>query len=288
MREMNNILHPTGIGDLTITSIDCGRSHNEHLAITISQEELVARYGGQRPENLQTMQRGEVIKYMTQATIACVKDIIACQGADGIIGAGGSGGTSLISAVMREAAPIGMPKLIVSTVASGDTSSILGETDITLMYSVVDIAGRNELLRNILSNAAGAILGMSRAYEKFLDREHRIMEKPQPVTRIGITMFGVTTQCVDQIVQYLNDNYYSSVETYIFHATGHGGKAMERLVEERRLDAVLDLTTTEICDHLSGGNMSAGPNRLEAALKAGIPYIISLGATDMVSHKILI
>jgi uncharacterized protein (UPF0261 family) len=176
--------------------------------------------------------------------------------------------------------PIGLPKLIASTVASGDTGPIVGETDITLMYSVVDIAGTNDLLRIILNNAAAAVVGMSSAYEQQLQHQQDQSKEARRL-RVGITMFGVTTPCVDKIREHLESNY--AVETYVFHATGHGGKAMERLVAEGRLDAVLDLTTTEICDFLMGGNMSAGPDRLEAALKAGIPTVISLGATDMVN-----
>jgi uncharacterized protein (UPF0261 family) len=193
---------------------------------------------------------------------------------DGIISAGGSGGTSLAAAVMRDALPIGFPKLIVSTIASGDTGPIVEETDITLMYSVVDIAGLNQVLRGVLNNAAAAIAGMACSYASL-----RAKEAATSKTRVGITMFGVTTPAVDVIRKHLEANY--DVETYVFHATGHGGKAMERLVREGALDAVLDLTTTEVCDHLTGGVMSAGEHRLEAAAQAGIPNIVSVGATDM-------
>ena len=270
---------------LQITLIDCGRSNtNHHPLITISHADLVTRYGPNEPRDLQTIQRGEVIKHMTLCATACIQDLIANTEIHGIISAGGSGGTSLVSAVMRDAAPLGMPKLIVSTVASGDTGPIVAECDITMMYSVVDIAGMNGMLRAVLSNAAGAMLGMSAAYERSLERARRRKnseESREDVTRVGITMFGVTTPCVEQIVKHLDAKY--SVEVFVFHATGHGGKAMERMIREGRLDAILDLTTTEICDHLFGGNMSAGPNRLEAALEAGIPNIVSIGATDMVN-----
>ncbi|CZR54197.1 related to UPF0261 domain protein [Phialocephala subalpina] len=275
-------LSTTTSSPLKITLIDCGRTNTQHEAITISQNDLVTRYGETEPKDLSKMQRGEIIKYMIHCCTGCVKDLIKDGPVHGILGAGGSGGTSLVSAVMRDAAPLGLPKLIVSTVASGDTGPIVGETDITLMNSVVDIAGSNELLLNVLSNAAGAMVGMSAAYERILEqRRKEVAQKAKRVTHIGITMFGVTTPCVNYITQHLTEKY--PVEIYIFHATGHGGKAMERLVEEGRLDAVLDLTTTEICDHLCGGNMSAGPRRLETALSAGIPNIISLGATDMVN-----
>lgn len=157
-----------------------------------------------------------------------------------------------------------------------------------MMYSVVDIAGSNDLLRNVLSNAAGAMVGMATAYENLLKMQNQAAatagtsaSAAATKKRVGITMFGVTTPCVDRIREHLEEKY--PVEVYVFHATGHGGRAMERLVEEGRLDAVLDITTTEICDLLMGGNMSAGPMRLDAALRAGLPNILSLGATDMVN-----
>lgn len=275
-----------------ITLVDCGRQRSPaDDRIDITHDALVSRWAPKDgcADNPASMSRGEAVKFMTECTRACVKDIWGSENGKGatlhgIISAGGSGGTSLASAVMREAIPIGVPKLIVSTIASGDTSSVVGETDITMMYSVVDIAGTNELLRTILSNAAGAIVGMAGAYEELRKQsaETSCIDATKPgKTKVGITMFGVTTPCVDKMRQHLEDNF--SVEVYVFHATGHGGKAMERLIEEGRLDAILDVTTTEICDHLMGGNMSAGSRRLETALKAGIPTIISLGATDMVN-----
>lgn len=173
---------------LKITFIDCGRSNTQHELITITQQDLVKRYGSHvSSEDAASLSRGELIKYMIQCSIACVKNIIATEEVHGILSAGGSGGTSLVAEVMREAAPLGMPKLVVSTVASGDTGPLVGECDITMMYSVVDIAGSNEMLRNVLSNAAGAILGMSTAYERTL--KHRVeKEGKSSVARIGITM----------------------------------------------------------------------------------------------------
>jgi uncharacterized protein (UPF0261 family) len=178
---------------------------------------------------------------------------------------------------MREILPIGFPKMIVSTVASGDTGPLVGETDIAMLYSVVDVAGLNQVLKDILSNAGAAIgaAAKSYAYRRNVTPEGTVGSKK----RIGITMFGVTTPGVDAIRKHLESRY--DVEIYVFHATGHGGKAMERLVRQGQLDAVLDLTTTEICDLLTGGVMSAGHDRLEAAAEAGIPNIVSLGATDM-------
>lgn len=269
-----------------VTLIDCGRIPSpKNDLISVRQEDLVEKWAPQdgRVSNLPSMSRGEAVRFMAECAKNCVKHIWMMGNTNatmphGILSAGGSGGTTLASTVMREAVPLGVPKFIASTIGSGDTGPIVGETDIAIMFSVVDIAGTNELLRTILSNAACAVVGMAAGYE----RSHGVTESGiVRKTRVGITMFGVTTPCVDNIREYLEEKY--SVEVFVFHATGHGGKAMERLVAEGRLDAILDITTTEICDHLMDGNMSAGPNRLETALKAGIPNLISLGATDMVN-----
>lgn len=269
-----------------ITLIDCGRGTSpKNDLIDIKHEDLIsASWAPQddRKAKLDSMPRGEVVQFMAECARRCVDNLWSTDNSSaphGIISAGGSGGTTLAAITMRSL-PIGVPKLIVSTIASGDTGPIIGETDISMMYSVVDIAGTNELLRSILGNAAGAIVGMASAYEDSHGR-HRKKAEGKMKTRVGITMFGVTTPCVDMARQHLENNY--DVKVFVFHATGHGGKAMERLIEEGRLDAVLDITTTEIADLLMGGNMSAGPDRMNAALRAGIPNIISLGATDMVN-----
>lgn len=268
-----------------MTLVDLGRSSTKHDAITVSQSTLTSQYAPSGTQDVSTLARGDVIKHM----ITCGSNWLRAafqkgqkdpsNAVHGIISAGGTGGTSLASGIMKDNLPIGFPKLIVSTAASGDTGPLVGETDITMTYSVVDIAGTNSLLKRILSNAAGAIVGMATAYEKSLS-ETANNSGPER-KKVGLTMFGVTTPCVDKVRQHLESHY--PVECFVFHCTGHGGKAMERLVTQGELDAVLDITTTEICDHLSGGVMSAGPARLEAALRAGIPYIISVGATDMVN-----
>lgn len=277
-----------------VSLMDVGRTEVQHPAISpaFRHSKLLEDFGNNL--DLSRMERGEVIKTMSDCATQCLKQLYEHSSIHGIIAAGGSGGTSLAAAVMRNALPIGFPKLIVSTVASGDTGPIVEETDITLMYSVVDVAGLNQLLRRILTNAAAAMSGMAVAYAHRQGTSKPGMQSsPLPASpsprhdlnqsvtkkRVGITMFGVTTPAVDAIREHLESGY--NIECYVFHATGHGGKAMERLVREGELDAVLDLTTTEICDFLTGGNMSAGPNRLEAAAKAGIPNIISIGATDM-------
>lgn len=252
--------------------IDVGRSNVQDVSIDISQRDLLENYGNGK--SIEDLPRGDLVKTMANFATRAVEELFQDGSIHAIINAGGSSGTSLAAQVMRTALPIGFPKMIVSTVASGDTGPIVGETDITMMYSVVDVSGLNQVLRNVLSNAGAAIAGMSQG---FASRLHDTAA--QKKKRVGITMFGVTTPGVDCIRKYLESNY--EIETYIFHATGHGGKAMERLVQEGGLDAVLDLTTTEICDFITGGVMSAGEHRLEAAAEAGLPNIVSVGATDM-------
>lgn len=258
--------------NVEVMLIDVGRSPTDHESITVPQADLLRRYGGGK--NIAEQERGDVVKIMADCATKAVNSLHDESFIQGIIAAGGSGGTSIAAAVMRDALPVGFPKLIVSTIASGDTGPIIGETDISLMYSVVDIAGLNQVLRDVLSNAGTAIAGMALG----LSRRSR-QASSSTKKRVGVTMFGVTTPAVDEIRKHLESKY--DIETFVFHATGHGGKAMERLVHEGRIDAVLDLTTTEICDHITGGVMSAGPKRLEAAAAAGIPYILSTGALDM-------
>lgn len=255
--------------------LDVGRDNVEHDAIDITQATLITKHGGGKmPADLP---RGELIKFMAASASRAVKQLFDESKIHGIISAGGSGGTSLAAEVMREVLPIGFPKMIVSTVASGDTGPIVGETDIAMLYSVVDVAGLNQVLKDILSNAGAAIGAAAKAYASRQRNSHDTADRSK--RRIGITMFGVTTPGVNAIRKHLESKH--DVEIYVFHATGHGGKAMERLVRQGQLDAVLDLTTTEICDLHTGGVMSAGEDRLDAAAEAGIPNIISLGATDM-------
>lgn len=255
--------------------IDAGRTPVNHESINISQQDLLSQFGNN--EDISDYSRNDVIKKMSYCATMAVKKLYEEGSIHGIISAGGSGGSSLASEVMRNALPIGFPKVLVSTVASGDTGPIVGETDITLMYSVVDVAGLNQLLKAILRNSAAAIEAMAQSY-----RDSDIVNSSSlGKKRVGLTMFGVTTPAADAIRAHLESKY--DVETFVFHATGHGGKAMERLIREGGIDAVLDLTTTEVCDLIAGGVMSAGPERLTAAAEAGIPNIVSVGATDMVN-----
>ncbi|KAL8918982.1 MAG: hypothetical protein Q9208_007032 [Pyrenodesmia sp. 3 TL-2023] len=288
--------------EASVTLIDIStKNPPSHPLITIPQSDLCRRYHQSHsadPPDLSGLSRSETISIVTGSATACLSDLVHNTATHGIVALGGSSGTSLASTAVRRAAPFLFPKLIVSTVASGDTAPYVGETDITMMYSIVDIAGSNSILDAVLDNAAGSIVGMSRAYqhrqsprETKPDGSHAGGKKNgKRKIRVGITMFGVTTPCVDAIRGYLaspassrsqGDSY--EFEVFVFHATGRGGNAMERLVSAKELDAVIDLTLTEIADFIVGGVMSAGQDRLSAAAKAGIPQVVSLGACEVVN-----
>jgi uncharacterized protein (UPF0261 family) len=189
----------------------------------------------------------------------------------GIISAGGSGGTALATQGMR-ALPIGVPKMMVSTVASGDVKPYVGPSDICMMYSVTDISGINRISEKVLANAAHALAGMI-AFNK----KQQTQGESKPA--LGLTMFGLTTACVQAVTQQLEKKY----DCLVFHATGTGGQAMEKLAGSGLLAGVLDITTTEITDEIVGGVLTAGPSRLDVFIKHRIPYVGSLGAVDMVN-----
>ncbi|KAI0837050.1 hypothetical protein F5Y06DRAFT_90861 [Hypoxylon sp. FL0890] len=263
---------------LNVILIDAGRSVTKHEAIIIRQDEVLKASGFKGDENaLRSLPRADLIKTMINGASAIVQQLQGRGEIQAAIGLGGSCGTTIASAVMREL-PVTFPKLIVSTVASSDTSSYVAETDITMMYSVVDVAGVNEVLKAVVDNAAAAIAGMAKAYAKRTEKgpSHTGATKKG----VGITMFGVTTKGVDAARKWLEQHGF---EVYVFHATGAGGRAMERLAREGRLHGILDLTTTELADELVGGVFSAGESRLTAAAKAGLPQIVSVGALDMVN-----
>jgi uncharacterized protein (UPF0261 family)/ABC-type branched-subunit amino acid transport system ATPase component len=194
----------------------------------------------------------------------------------GIISAGGSGGASLVAPAMR-ALPVGVPKLIISSVASGDVSPYVGPADITMMYSVTDVQGLNSISRAVLANGANAIAGMVKARLDNQARSERNAAADLPA--IGITMFGVTTPAVQKITAELRGEF----ECLVFHATGVGGRSMEKLVDSGMLAAVIDLTTTEICDLLMGGVFPATDDRFGAVIRSRVPFIGSAGALDMVN-----
>ena len=194
----------------------------------------------------------------------------------GIISAGGSGGASLVAPAMR-ALPIGVPKLIVSSVASGDVGAYVGPADITMMYSVTDVQGLNSISRQVLANAANAMAGMVKA--RLDDKTTRARDAGPALPAIGLTMFGVTTPAVQQITSALRAEY----ECLVFHATGIGGRSMEKLIDSGMLTAAIDLTTTEVADLLIGGILPATEDRFGAIIRTRVPYVGSVGALDMVN-----
>jgi uncharacterized protein (UPF0261 family) len=187
----------------------------------------------------------------------------------GVLGLGGGGNTSIVTAAMR-ALPIGVPKLMVSTMASGNVAPYVGPSDIAMMYAVTDIAGLNAISRQVIGNAAHAIAGMA---------AKRVPKSKQDKPGVGLTMFGVTTACVTQIRAALERNY----ECFVFHATGTGGQSMEKLADSGLLSAVIDITTTEIADYLCGGVLACTEDRFGAFIRTRIPYVGSVGALDMVN-----
>ena len=234
----------------------------------------VAKAGGASLSELQKRKdRGAAVDAMQAGARLLVREMHAKHRFDGVLGLGGGGGTTMITAAMREL-PVGVPKLMVSTMASGNTAPYVDVKDITMMYSVVDIAGLNPVSRRILTNAAAAICGMVMPTAN--SRPPSASSRPM----IAATMFGVTTPCVTAARRKLEDAGY---DVLVFHATGSGGRAMEGLIDDGYFAGVLDVTTTEWCDEVVGGVLSAGPDRLSAAARKGIPQVVSVGALDMVN-----
>ena len=232
--------------------------------------DLVARQGGQTLAALrQGGDRNAALDCMTLGAIRIARDLMEADQLGGVLALGGSGGTAVGTAVMREL-PIGLPKVMLSTLASGDVKPYVGESDIAMMYPVVDIAGLNRISRQVLANAAAAVCGMAEPFS--------IESTDRPL--IAATMFGVTTPCVTRLRARLEAAGY---EVVVFHATGSGGRAMENLIRSGFFSAVADVTTTEWCDEVVGGVLSAGPDRLSAAAMCGIPQVVSCGALDMVN-----
>jgi uncharacterized protein (UPF0261 family) len=251
--------------------VDAGVLGEPQVEADVSREE-VARAAGEDVGALAAAgDRGAAVSAMARGAALVVKRLFDEGRLDGVASVGGSGNASIAAEAMR-GLPVGVPKLIVTTLASGDTRPYMGASDVTMTYSVVDIAGLNRISEQILCNAAGAISGMAQA------SAGPTAEGRRPL--IGATMFGVTTPCVTRARERLDELGY---EVLVFHATGTGGQSLEALVEGGFLAGVLDATTTELADDLVGGVLSAGPDRLEAAGRLGVPQVVSLGALDMVN-----
>ncbi|MBV8377456.1 MAG: Tm-1-like ATP-binding domain-containing protein [Verrucomicrobia bacterium] len=234
----------------------------------VSAEEIAVAGGAPLADLVARHDRGQAMEVMNRGAAVVVRRLYDDGKFDGIISMGGGGGTVIAASAMK-ALPVGTPKLLVSTVASGDTGPYVGTTDIAMMPSVVDVAGLNRISRVIFTNAAGAICGMVTGQLENLPHE-----KPL----IAATMFGNTTRAVDIARKILEEHGY---EVLVFHATGTGGRTMEMLIENGYFAGVLDITTTEWADEICSGVLSAGPARMEAAAKAGVPEVIAPACIDM-------
>ncbi|CAB3665982.1 hypothetical protein CEY09_19700 [Achromobacter marplatensis] len=250
---------------LDVVSVDVSTTGAASAAQVQAQEVARSHPGG--AQAVFTGDRGTAIAAMALAfeRYAAGNDAIGA-----LLGLGGSGGTALITPAMR-ALPIGTPKLMVSTMASGNVAPYVGPSDIAMMYSVTDVAGLNRISRRVLANAAGAIAGAFRQAGVAIEDDGR--------PAVGITMFGVTTACVQQVTPLLESRY----DCLVFHATGTGGQSMEKLLDSHLLGGVLDLTTTEVCDFLFGGVLACTEDRFGAVARTRAPYVGSCGALDMVN-----
>jgi uncharacterized protein (UPF0261 family)/ABC-type branched-subunit amino acid transport system ATPase component len=253
------------LGVRTVT-VDLATSGKPSPAMVHPRE--VARHHPRGERAVFTDDRGSAV---TEMATAFANFVTRRRDLGGLISAGGSGGTALATAAMRRL-PVGVPKVMVSTVASGDVKPYVGPADICMMYSVTDIAGINRISGKVLANAAHALAGMI-AYAA--TSESDADKRPA----IGLTMFGLTTPCVQAVTRALEGDW----DCLVFHATGTGGQSMEKLVESGLLAGVIDVTTTEIADEIVGGVLSAGPERLDAIVRTGVPYVGSCGALDMVN-----
>ncbi len=282
--------------------VDVGRTPSAHPAIDISQSTILARVATPHSTDppsttksrsdtpipdISALSRNDLVTTLSARAGALLASLVSTHTIHALISLGGSGGSALAAGVFR-ALPLGFPKLLVSTMAAGDVGPFVQDADVAIMYSVTDIAGLNDILCPILENAAGAAAGMARAYHARAremsastdTRGAEVATRRDKGKRIAITMFGVTTPAVTHARKLLAKY---DCTPYVFHATGAGGRALERLTSDGFFDGVLDLTTTELADELVGGVLTAGPHRLEAAVRRGVPQVVSLGALDMVN-----
>ena len=263
---VKKIIEDLGLGTLMIHS----GVFDSTIKTDVSNAEVAAAAGADIKEVAAKKDRAYGTEVLAKGMEKLLPKLYADGKFDGIISFGGTGGTSIVTPGMR-ALPIGVPKVMVSTVASGDVSVYVGTSDIVMYPSIVDVAGLNSLSTKIFANAAHAIAGMV---------QFEVKQEADKKPLVAATMFGVTTPCVDFARKYMEERGY---EVLVFHATGAGGKTMESLIRSGFFKGVLDLTTTEWCDELVGGVLAAGPERLDAAGACGIPQVVSVGAMDMVN-----
>ena len=232
----------------------------------VSAEDVARHHPKSSAAVLGLNDRGQAVTAMAEALTHFLlsRDDIA-----GVLGLGGSGNTAIVTAAMR-ALPVGLPKLMVSTVASGNVAPYVGPSDTAMMYAVVDVAGLNVISRQVIGNAAHAIAGMAGT---------SIETAPSDKPGVGLTMFGVTTPCITQIRELIGKTH----ECFVFHATGTGGQSMEKLVDSHLLQSVIDITTTEVADYLAGGVLACTGDRFGAIIRNRVPYVGSVGALDMVN-----
>ncbi len=260
-----DLLRATGV---TVKMVDVGTLSPPTITPEITRQEVLAAVGQLSSLDGST-DRGTAIRQMADALRKYLMGEVAAGRVAGVLGLGGGGGTSLITTAMR-ALPIGLPKLMVSTVASGNVGPYIDCSDITMMYSVVDVAGLNVVSEVILANAAHAIAGMVQHPPR--------ARSSRPA--LGMTMFGVTTPCVNRVREQLEAEGFDCL---VFHATGAGGRALEQLVASGLISGVLDITTTEVADEIVGGVFPCGPHRFEKLIQSRVPLVLSLGALDMVN-----
>ena len=250
--------------------INAGIIGKPTIAFDISNEEVAQKGGSDLASLKNKNDRGFAVGVMTQGVNSIVQDLLQQKQVDAIFALGGSGGSTISSFAMRNL-PIGIPKVLVSTLVQSNAASFVGESDLVLFASVVDIAGINSLSAQIIANAVDATIGMVKGEEIKLANNKKL---------VCASMFGVTTQCVTNARKILEEN---NIEVITFHMTGSGGKSMESLIRQGFINASLDVTTTELADEIVGGTLSAGPARLTAARDKKIPQVVSLGALDMVN-----
>lgn len=265
-RLIRDYLIGQGLGTLLV---DVGVLGEPAMPAEVTRAEVAAAGGDDHADLVRSRDKARAMAAMTRGAAVVAARLFAEGRLDGIIGIGGSAGTTIATSAMR-ALPVGVPKLVVSTVAAGDTRPYVGTKDIAMLYSVVDVAGINRISGRILTNASAAIAGMVRA------EPPKLAERPL----IAASMFGNTTPCVDRARQIFEQAGY---EVLVFHATGAGGQTMESLIADGYISGAFDVTTTEWADELCGGVFAAGPSRLDAAALAGVPQVIAPGCLDMVN-----
>ena len=259
-----------------VTLVDVGSSGEPQVVPDVDRSIVFAEAGTSWSAIQSGQDRGEAVAAATRGVAELIRQHADQELVEGVLSIGGSAGTSIGTAAMR-ALPIGVPKVMVSTMASGNVRPYVADKDLCMINSVVDIAGINRVSRRVLSQAVDAISGMVSGRNAAGSKsDDGITEKPL----VAASMFGVTTPCVQAARKVLEQAGY---EVLVFHATGTGGQAMESLIREGLIAGVLDITTTELADELVGGVLSAGPSRLTAAAETGVPQVISVGALDMVN-----